>query len=118
VLNAFFSVFSDPEIILILWQVGCIAGLTLNSMLAERLGYKITLIGSLVLTCVFICLTFFAENIATIEAGAVLIGIPWFVYSYSNFPVYAKLREKIGVYSRLFLSPILRKSFLSLCVDI
>jgi SP family general alpha glucoside:H+ symporter-like MFS transporter len=45
-------------------------------MLAERLGYKLTLIGSLVLTCVFICLKFFAENIATIEGGVILIGIP------------------------------------------
>ncbi|OQD81843.1 hypothetical protein PENANT_c025G07540 [Penicillium antarcticum] len=59
---------------------GCIVGLVLNSMLAERIGYKITLIGSLLMTCVFICMTFFAENIATIEAGAVLIGIPWGVF--------------------------------------
>ncbi|KAJ5761282.1 hypothetical protein N7520_008438 [Penicillium odoratum] len=60
--------------------VGCITGLYFNSLIAERIGYKATLVGSLLLMCCFISLTFFAQNIATIEAGAILIGIPWGVF--------------------------------------
>lgn len=101
---------------ILLWQIGCIVGLTLNSMLAEQLGYKFTLLGSLLLTCLFICLTFFAENIATIKAGAVLIGIPWFVYSYSNFPLLYHAKQKHrGVFQNLSLTYIAEVIPICLC---
>lgn len=44
------------------------------------IGYKKTMFGALVLMIAFIFLPFFAQNIETILAGAVLQGIPWGVF--------------------------------------
>ncbi|KAL3448299.1 general substrate transporter [Aspergillus insuetus] len=56
---------------------GCVIGLTFSALVAERLGYRTTLLISLALKCAFVFLTFFAHNIGTIVAGSVLMGIPW-----------------------------------------
>jgi MFS transporter, SP family, general alpha glucoside:H+ symporter len=61
-------------------QVGSIIGLYLNGYVSEKIGYKKTMAGSLVLMIAFIFMPFFAQNIETILAGAILQGIPWGVF--------------------------------------
>jgi MFS family permease len=59
----------------LMWeQVGSIIGLWLNGIISDKIGYKKTMIGSLVLMIAFIFLTVFARNIEMILAGAVLCG--------------------------------------------
>ncbi|KAL6250941.1 hypothetical protein RBB50_001149 [Rhinocladiella similis] len=61
-------------------QVGSIIGLWLNGIISDRIGYRKTMFGSLVLMIAFIFLPFFAQNIQTILAGAILCGLPWGVF--------------------------------------
>ena len=58
-------------------QVGQILGLMLAGLIAERYGYKRTLIGALGLTIAFIFLFFFAQNIGQLFAAELLCGLPW-----------------------------------------
>lgn len=58
-------------------NVGEILGLFGAGMLAERYGYKKTLIGCLVFLMGAICLQFFAVNIGMLFAGEILCGLPW-----------------------------------------
>ncbi|KFY68782.1 hypothetical protein V498_10571 [Pseudogymnoascus sp. VKM F-4517 (FW-2822)] len=58
-------------------QVGQICGLMVAGILADRFGYKKTIIGALFLTIAFIFIFFFAQNIAMLFAGGVLCGLPW-----------------------------------------
>jgi MFS family permease len=57
-------------------RVGEIMGLLVNGVVAERYGYRITMIGSLFAMIGFIFIPFFAQNIETLVAGTVLMGIP------------------------------------------
>lgn len=61
-------------------QVGSIIGLFLNGIISERIGYRKTMIGSLILIISFIFINFFAQNIETLLAGYILCGIPWGVF--------------------------------------
>lgn len=61
-------------------QVGSIIGLYLNGWISDKIGYKKTMFGSLILMIAFIFLPFFAQNIETILAGAILQGVPWGVF--------------------------------------
>jgi len=61
-------------------RVGEIFGLLLNGIVAERYGYRLTMIGSLIAMVAFIFIPFFAQNIETLVAGTVLMGIPWGVF--------------------------------------
>ncbi|EME44490.1 hypothetical protein DOTSEDRAFT_72086 [Dothistroma septosporum NZE10] len=61
-------------------RVGEILGLTLNGIIAERYGYRMTIIGTLVLMIAFIFILVFAQNIGTLMAGEILMGIPWGVF--------------------------------------
>ena len=61
-------------------QVGSIIGLYLNGIISDKIGYKKTMFGALILMIAFIFMPFFAPNIETILAGAVLQGIPWGVF--------------------------------------
>ncbi|OAA54155.1 Sugar/inositol transporter [Niveomyces insectorum RCEF 264] len=58
-------------------QVGQILGLMAAGLIADRWGYRKTILGSLVLMIAFIFLLFFARNIGTLFAGEVLCGLPW-----------------------------------------
>ncbi|CAM1505990.1 Fc.00g116270.m01.CDS01 [Cosmosporella sp. VM-42] len=58
-------------------QVGQICGLLLAGILADRFGYKKTIIGALMMTTAFIFLFFFAQNIGMLFAAEVLCGLPW-----------------------------------------
>ncbi|KAK3074871.1 hypothetical protein LTR53_002325 [Teratosphaeriaceae sp. CCFEE 6253] len=57
--------------------VGEIIGLMMVGYMAERVGYKKTLITALVLVTGFIFLLFFAQNLTMLLVGEILCGIPW-----------------------------------------
>ena len=57
-------------------RVGEILGLLINGIVAERYGYRFTMIGSLIAMIAFIFIPFFAQNVETLVAGTVLMGIP------------------------------------------
>ena len=58
-------------------QVGEILGLWAAGSIAERFGYKKTMLGALVMMIAVIFLMFFAQNIAMLMVGEVLCGLPW-----------------------------------------
>lgn len=58
-------------------NVGEVLGLALAGVVADKLGYRWTLIVSLFFTTCFIFIVFFAENVGMLIAGELLLGIPW-----------------------------------------
>lgn len=70
------------------WQsaLGCstnvaqIIGLFINGIVSERIGYRWTMIVSLILIACFIFITFFAVNVKMLLAGYILSGLPWGVF--------------------------------------
>lgn len=58
-------------------QVGEILGLMVAGLLADRFGYKKTMLGALFMITGAIFLLFFAQNISMFMAGKILCGIPW-----------------------------------------
>ncbi|OKL61835.1 hypothetical protein UA08_02291 [Talaromyces atroroseus] len=61
-------------------NVGEILGLFINGIVSERYGYRVTMIASLTALIGFVFIPFFAENIESLEAGEILMGIPWGVF--------------------------------------
>ncbi|KAH7369288.1 general alpha-glucoside permease [Plectosphaerella cucumerina] len=57
--------------------VGQIMGLFISGIVAERVGYRWTLIGALSLVACFIFIIFFAETLPQLLAGEILIGVPF-----------------------------------------
>jgi len=60
--------------------VGEFTGLLLNGLIADRFGYKKTMIGALFAVNFFIFIVFFAQNITMLLCGLILCGIPWGVF--------------------------------------
>ena len=58
-------------------QVGEIIGLLLAGYLADRFGYRKTLLGCLFMIICTIFLQFFAQNVEMLLAGEILCGLPW-----------------------------------------
>lgn len=58
-------------------NVGEILGLFIAGIVSDRIGYRKTLIGSLLMVTAFIFIVFFAPNIQTLLAGELLLGLPW-----------------------------------------
>lgn len=58
-------------------QVGQMLGLLFAGLLADRFGYKKTIIGALLMTIGFIFMFFFAQNIQMLFAAELLCGLPW-----------------------------------------
>lgn len=58
-------------------QVGQILGLAATGIIAERYGYKKTIVGSLLMLIGFIFIFFFASHIAMLFSAGVLCGLPW-----------------------------------------
>ncbi|CAH2350526.1 maltose permease Mal31p [[Candida] railenensis] len=58
-------------------NVGEIIGLFLAGIIADRIGYRYTIIGSLILAIGFIFIIFFSINIQMLLAGEILMGVPW-----------------------------------------
>lgn len=61
-------------------NVGSIIGLILNGWISERIGYRYTVVGCLTLITAFISILFTAQNVQTLLAGEILMGIPWGVF--------------------------------------
>ncbi|KND87113.1 Maltose permease MAL31 [Tolypocladium ophioglossoides CBS 100239] len=57
-------------------NAGQILGLFANGIVVERFGYKKTMLGALSLVIAFIFILFFAQNLPTLVAGELLMGIP------------------------------------------
>lgn len=56
---------------------GQMLGLFFNGIIADRIGYRKTLIGALVSCSAFVFVLFFAESLAQLLAGEIFIGISW-----------------------------------------
>jgi SP family general alpha glucoside:H+ symporter-like MFS transporter len=61
-------------------EAGEIVGLLMNGFLADRIGYRWTLISSMIFLFLSILLLFFAVNIQMLLAAEILCGIPWGVF--------------------------------------
>jgi len=57
--------------------VGEILGLFVTGIVAEKFGYRKTIITALLLVIAFIFVVFFAHNIEMLLVGEILLGIPW-----------------------------------------
>lgn len=57
--------------------VGQILGLAISGVIADRIGFRYTMIGALALVACFIFLVFFAQNVGMLIAGELLLGFPW-----------------------------------------
>jgi SP family general alpha glucoside:H+ symporter-like MFS transporter len=72
-------------------QVGEILGLMIAGMLAERFGYKKTMLGALLMITGAIFLLFFAQNISMLMAGEILCGIPWGAFQVKPIQSYSSV---------------------------
>lgn len=52
----------------------------MGAMLVDRLGYKKTILSSLLVMCPLIALVTFAPNKGALLAGEILCGLPWGVF--------------------------------------
>lgn len=59
---------------------GQVLGLFFNGIIADRFGYRRTIIGALGLCCAFISVLFTAETLTQLLIGEIIIGIPWGVF--------------------------------------
>lgn len=57
--------------------VGEMTGLAMNGILADRYGFRKTMIGGLIAITGFIFIPFFATSIIQLLVGLILMGIPW-----------------------------------------
>lgn len=60
--------------------VGEILGLFFAGIIAERYGFKKTMIGALIMVTCFIFIVFFAQNVTMLLVGEILCGLPWGVF--------------------------------------
>ena len=58
--------------------VGEILGLMINGWIADRIGYRKTMIGALILVTGFIFIVFFVQSLVQLLIGLILMGIPWY----------------------------------------
>lgn len=57
-------------------QCGQIVGLYATGFISDRIGYKKTMICSLIMMMGMVCIDFFSKNIQTFLIGAALQGVP------------------------------------------
>jgi len=60
--------------------VGEIMGLFINGIIADRLGYKKTMMGALVAVTLLIFIVFFVQSLPMLLVGLMLMGVPWGVF--------------------------------------
>ena len=60
--------------------VGEILGLMAAGIIADRYGYRYTMIGALFLVTAFIFIVFFVQSIEQLLVGLILMGVPWGVF--------------------------------------
>ena len=68
-------------------NVGEIIGLFITGYVAEKLGYRKTMIGALTLVACFIFLAFFAHNVEMLLAAEILCGIPWGCFQTCSYSI-------------------------------
>lgn len=78
-------------------QVGCIIGLAINGYLSEWLGYKKTMVATMVAMVAAIFIPFFSTSLDMYLAGGIIQGLPWGVFqtlavSYAALVKYLELR--------------------------
>lgn len=61
-------------------QVGCIVGLIINGYVTEWIGYKKTMIGSMVVMTGAIFIPFFSTSLEMFLVGGIIQGLPWGVF--------------------------------------
>ncbi|KAF2653590.1 Sugar/inositol transporter [Lophiostoma macrostomum CBS 122681] len=61
-------------------SVGSILGLWVAGYIADRVGYRKTLIGALGCVVAFVLVAFFASRIEVLLVGEILLGFPWGVF--------------------------------------
>ncbi|KNG51979.1 general substrate transporter [Stemphylium lycopersici] len=61
-------------------QVGCILGLIINGYVTEWLGYKRTLVGSMIVMIGAIFIPFFSTSLEMFLVGGIIQGLPWGVF--------------------------------------
>ncbi|KAI9147080.1 alpha-glucoside permease [Paramyrothecium foliicola] len=61
-------------------MAGEVVGLGINGIVAERFGYRKTIIVSMFLVIAFIFIVFFAQTTSHLLAGQILLGLPWGVF--------------------------------------
>lgn len=88
-------------------RAGEIIGLVLAGWAADRYGYKMTTIGSLVLMIAFVFVLFFAPSAPVLVVGEILCGMPWGAFQ-SVTPAYAS--EVAPVVLRPYLT-----TFINMC---
>jgi SP family general alpha glucoside:H+ symporter-like MFS transporter len=69
-------------------NVGAFIGAMFNGWLTDRFGYRRVLMGSLLLVCCFIFITFFAPSVQVLLVGELLTSLPWGVFA-TSAPAYA-----------------------------
>ncbi|CZT10798.1 probable maltose permease [Rhynchosporium graminicola] len=85
---------------------GQILGLYLNGWISDKIGYKKTMFGSLILMSAMIFIPFFSQNIETFLVGAIFQGIPWGVFqtlttTYASEVAPVKIRAYLTTYVNL-----------------
>jgi SP family general alpha glucoside:H+ symporter-like MFS transporter len=60
-------------------QVGCIIGLIINGYITEWIGYKKTMVVSMIVMIGTIFIPFFSTSLEMFLVGAILQGLPWYV---------------------------------------
>ncbi|CAI6341578.1 unnamed protein product [Periconia digitata] len=60
--------------------VGEILGLFINGIVAEKFGYKKTMLGALVAVTLLIFIVFFVQSLPMLVTGLILMGVPWGVF--------------------------------------
>ncbi|OTA05618.1 maltose permease [Trichoderma parareesei] len=85
---------------------GSIIGLFLNGILADRFGYRKTLIGALVGITGFIFIIFFSKTLPQLLVGEILAGIPWGIFqtlttTYASEVCPTHLRAYLTTYNNL-----------------
>src|SRR3569833_143568 len=87
--------------------VGEFLGLFLNGIIAERSGYRYTMMGALTLVTGLVFIIFFAETLPQLLVGEILVGIPWGVFQTLTTPYAA---EVCPVHLRAYLT-----TYVNLC---
>lgn len=57
--------------------VGEIIGLMFVGIIADRIGFRKTMMGALAMVTAFIFIVFFVQNLGQLLAGLILMGLPW-----------------------------------------
>ena len=87
-------------------KVGEILGLFATGIVQDRIGYRKTIMGALILVICFIFITFFAVNLPMLLVGEILCGIPWGVFqtittAYASEVCPTQLRAYLTTYVNL-----------------